>query len=173
MTLSEQVFRLSRYARHQPWCPESKGPADCTCGLYALLDSIRCTCGHKVSVHTDRDVSDVAGWPCNECRSERCQRFALASTEEPAPTEPEAERQTAWLVERGQSMQQVPTVWYAENEWTTDAREARRFATREDCEAFIDSRSGFAIPSHGDRFGVAVEHVFIGAPTEPEAERGR
>ncbi len=97
----------------------------------------------------------------------------LASDAALAPTEPEAEREMAWLIERGQSMKQIPTCWYAEDEWTTDAWKARRFATREECEAFIGSRSGFAIPSHGDRFGVAVEHIFALAPTEPEAERGR
>lgn len=82
---------------------------------------------------------------------------------------------TAWLIERGQSMGQVPTAWYADEHnvlghtWTTDAWRARRFATREECEAFIDERSGFPIPSHGShlgplghRFGVAVEHGFIG-----------
>ncbi len=71
------MFRLSRFVRHRPWCPEDRGPADCTCGLYALLDTIRCTCGHKVSIHTDRDVADVVGWPCNECQSASCSGFAL------------------------------------------------------------------------------------------------
>jgi hypothetical protein len=69
------IFQLASFARHRTWCPEFNGPGDCTCGLYALLDSIRCTCGHKVSVHTNRDVSDVVGWPCNECESERCRGF--------------------------------------------------------------------------------------------------
>jgi len=76
--MSETLFRLYSFARHRPWCPEDKGPADCTCGLYVLLDNIRCTCGHKVSVHTDRDVSDVVGWPCNDCRSASCSGFRLA-----------------------------------------------------------------------------------------------
>lgn len=75
--LAEALFRLASFARHRPWCPEGQGPGDCTCDLYALLDSIRCECGHKVSIHTDRDVSDVVGWPCNECRSSRCTRFRL------------------------------------------------------------------------------------------------
>ncbi len=70
------LFRLSRYARHRSWCPEASGPADCTCGLYALLDSIRCaTCDHKVSDHTDHDVADTVGWPCSKCRSDRCEGF--------------------------------------------------------------------------------------------------
>lgn len=77
MTDAEALFQLSRFVRHRPWCPEFNGPGDCTCGLYALLDSIRCTtCDHKVSVHTNRDVSDVVGWPCSECKSERCTGFA-------------------------------------------------------------------------------------------------
>jgi hypothetical protein len=60
------------------WCPEFDGPGDCTCGLYALLDSIRCVCGHKVNVHTDRHVDDTVGWPCNGCKSALCSGFALA-----------------------------------------------------------------------------------------------
>lgn len=76
MTL-EPLFLLASYARHRPWCPEASGPGDCTCGLYALLDSIRCACGHRVSVHTDRDVDDVVGWPCSDCKSKRCTGFAI------------------------------------------------------------------------------------------------
>jgi hypothetical protein len=34
-----------------------------------------CTCGHRRAAHTSRDVSDVVGWPCRECRSERCHGF--------------------------------------------------------------------------------------------------
>jgi hypothetical protein len=78
--MSDVLFRLSKYARHRPWCPEANGPGDCTCGLYALLDSIRCTCGHKVSVHTDRDVDDVVGWPCSACKSKRCTGFTPEAT---------------------------------------------------------------------------------------------
>lgn len=82
-----QVFALAGYARHRPYCPEANGPADCNCGLYALLDTIRCgTCGHKVNWHTNRDVSDVVGWPCSECRSARCKGFALAAPSD-APEE--------------------------------------------------------------------------------------
>lgn len=56
----------------------SKGPGDCTCGLYALLEAILCTCGHTVRHHTNRDVSDVVGWPCFDCKSARCTGFTLA-----------------------------------------------------------------------------------------------
>lgn len=80
----DPLFRLSRYVRHRPWCPEANGPGDCTCGLYALLDSIQCTCGHKVSVHTDRDVDDVVGWPCSDCKSKRCRGFAALPPEPPS-----------------------------------------------------------------------------------------
>lgn len=80
--MSEPLFLLKSYARHHPWCPEFSGPGDCTCGLEALLDSIRCTCGHEVSVHTNRDVSDVVGWPCNECQSRRCTGFVHAKMKE-------------------------------------------------------------------------------------------
>lgn len=77
----EPIFLLSGYAMHRTWCPERHGPADCTCGLYALLDSIRCTCGHKVNKHTDRDVDDVVGWPCIDCASKRCRGFILDRAE--------------------------------------------------------------------------------------------
>ena len=44
-----------------------------------------CTCGHRRDHHTNRDVDDVVGWPCLDCRSKRCRGFALAET----PGEPE------------------------------------------------------------------------------------
>lgn len=72
------LLALVSYARHRPYCPESRGPGDCNCGLYALLDGIRCTCGHKVNVHVDRDVDDVVGWPCFKCQSKHCLGFALS-----------------------------------------------------------------------------------------------
>lgn len=64
----------------------------------------------------------------------------------------------AWLIERGQSMQHVPTVWWTGDEWTTDAWAARRFDTREDAEAAIRVHSGR--PTYGP-FGIAVEHGFL------------
>jgi hypothetical protein len=76
----------------------------------------------------------------------------------------------AWLVERGQSMRQAPTVWWTGTDWTTDAYRALRFLDREQAEAYIDAHSGFGIPSHGDRFGVAVEHLFIASRPEPGAD---
>ncbi len=77
--LALSVFTLAGFAQHRSWCPEADGPADCTCGLYGLLDAIQCVCGHKVSVHTTRQVGDVVGWPCNGCKSDRCSRFLLAA----------------------------------------------------------------------------------------------
>ena len=74
--MTHVLFQLAAYARHRPWCPEFNGPADCTCGLYALMDTIRCTCGHRVDQHTDRDPSDVVGWPCFICQSSRCTGFS-------------------------------------------------------------------------------------------------
>jgi hypothetical protein len=79
--VSDVVFALSRFVRHRPQCPEFDGPGDCTCGLYALLDTIRCTCGHKVNHHTNRDVDDVVGWPCSDCHSKKCRGFVLAQAD--------------------------------------------------------------------------------------------
>jgi hypothetical protein len=73
---------------------------------------------------------------------------------------------SVWLVERGQSMQQVPTVWWTGTDWTTEASRALAFKDREQADAYIDARSGFAVPSHGSRFGVAVEHVFVEADAD-------
>jgi hypothetical protein len=39
-----------------------------------------CTCGHRRDHHINRDVDDVVGWPCLDCRSKRCRGFALAET---------------------------------------------------------------------------------------------
>ena len=79
---SSSIYHLSGFAQHRSWCPEANGPGDCTCGLYALLDRFQCVCGHKVSVHSSRDVSDAVGWPCSGCRSDRCPRFRLAAWKE-------------------------------------------------------------------------------------------
>ena len=90
--LGLSVFTLAGFAQHRPWCPEAAGPADCTCGLYGLLDAIQCVCGHKVSVHTTRQVGDAVGWPCGGCKSDRCTGFAIAiaALATPAPAADEA-----------------------------------------------------------------------------------
>ena len=90
--LGLSVFTLAGFAQHRPWCPEADGPADCTCGLYGLLDAIQCVCGHKVSVHTTRQVGDAVGWPCGGCKSDRCTGFAIAIAPlaTPAPAADEA-----------------------------------------------------------------------------------
>jgi transcriptional regulator with XRE-family HTH domain len=90
--LGLSVFTLAGFAQHRPWCPEADGPADCTCGLYGLLDAIQCVCGHKVSVHTTRQVGDAVGWPCGGCKSDRCTGFAIARAvlATPAPAADEA-----------------------------------------------------------------------------------
>jgi hypothetical protein len=55
---------------------------------------------------------------------------------------------TAWLVERGQPERHVPPVWriagpkadYRDGEqWTEDAFEATRYATREEAQAVVDA----------------------------------
>lgn len=97
-------------------------------------------------------ASDGPGVP--ECL--RQARAALA---------PEPPSETVWLIERGQSMGQQPTVWWTGIDWSADAFEATRYSSREKAEAYIEAHSGFGIPSHGgpvgSRFGVAVEHAFI------------
>jgi len=86
------VFDLSKYAQHRKFCgrtympgDEDHAPAACDCGLDAVLDSLRCGCGHRVDHHTDRDVSDVVGWPCIDCKSARCRGFAATGEPDPDP----------------------------------------------------------------------------------------
>ena len=96
-------------------------------------------------------------------------RAALAAAN---PT-PEPARGVAWLIERGQSEKQVPTVWWMGNDdWTTDAKKAQRFFSRDAAQTAIESRS--PLPSWRDRFGRATEHVFLAAvnPT-PDPAKGR
>jgi hypothetical protein len=95
-----------------------------------------------------------------------------------APPTPALPSESAWLIERGQSMQHVPTVWWTGrqpsdgDEWTTNAFAARRFSDREAAQREIDSRSRSGFGARGYLFGIAVEHGFIGAPapTAGEAE---
>jgi hypothetical protein len=42
-----------------------------------------CTCGHRRDHHIDRDVDDVVGWPCLDCRSKRCRGFFPLTPVEP------------------------------------------------------------------------------------------
>jgi len=85
----------------------------------------------------------------------------------PIPSHPAAATEFAWLIERGQSMKQRPTVWWGGRDlgdWTTDATRAKRFASREDAQAKIDAES-FPRPSNDFAvFGVAVEHGFMTSP---------
>ena len=66
----------------------------------------------------------------------------------------------AWLIERGQSEGQVPTIWWRSSEWksrepylgqwTEDANEARKFSTKEDAErqARIDPGQFYRVTEH-------------------------
>jgi hypothetical protein len=81
----------------------------------------------------------------------------------------------AWLIERGQSEGQAPTIWWTgeagDYPWTEDANKARRFTTKADADAAILERSHF--PNMWKRyppFGRATEHVWMAsAPRAPEA----
>ncbi len=99
----------------------------------------------------------------------------------PAAANPEREPEFCWLIERGQSMGQVPTVWYAGEDrwglthaasWTEDAYRAIRFATREEAEAYIESRNppGPLLASRGP-FAIAVEHGFAANPEREDGKR--
>lgn len=70
----------------------------------------------------------------------------------------------AWLIERGQSEGQAPTVWLDTEPtrpgwyggWTTDANEARKFASKAGAEAFMRD---WHIPT-----ARVTEHGFAGSP---------
>lgn len=69
---------------------------------------------------------------------------------------------TCWLIERGQRVNHVPTVWWAgkpkwDHEWTQDANKATKFATKELAEEQIESMSRPV----GERMQYATEHVFL------------
>lgn len=101
-----------------------------------------------------------------------------AASPVPAPTQ----TGFAWLIERGQPEKQVPTVWWKDrkrwglthmDDWTEDANEAARFATRDEAEAFIGSKF---TPPVGEPSARAVEHGFLSpvpAPTLDAAYRER
>lgn len=76
-----------------------------------------------------------------------------------------AGRITRWLIERGQSMNQTPTIWFkgapdAQDraefyaEWTEDAWKATRFGTKEQAEEARDR-------IFGEDGAIVTEHVFI------------
>ena len=76
------------------------------------------------------------------------------------------QRQMVWLVERGQAISHVPTVWWSGDEsigwggWTDDALKAQRFERKEHAEALVADRSmGY---SSDERWADVVEHVFVG-----------
>jgi hypothetical protein len=87
------------------------------------------------------------------------------------PTTPEAGRETAWLIERGNP---GPTHWWCDTAtswgWTTDATLAIRFASRADAEAKIAELSGIA--GVHEPFGRATEHVFLSLVAKPSPESG-
>lgn len=64
----------------------------------------------------------------------------------------------AWLVERGQSENHFPTVWWVEgHSWTEKAHEATRFATRDEAhEQVLRMSAHISRPSSR-----AVEHGFV------------
>ena len=75
-----------------------------------------------------------------------------------------------WLIERGQSMKQVPTVWWTGADsgemWTTDAHSAQQFPSKDSAQGYIGERSGRV--GHEYPFGIAVEHGFS---TTPDPDR--
>lgn len=82
--------------------------------------------------------------------------------------------ETAWLIERGQSENHAPTVWFVEgHEWTTDANLAARFAMEADADDYI-RRFISAHAAHPT--ARATEHVFlpaVGRPVRAEAARAQ
>ena len=95
----------------------------------------------------------------------------------PPALEPSPEREglNAWLIERGQPENQIPTIWWIENDpsrkkqdrkyggrWTEDANKAAKFATREEAE--IEAEHFVYHAYH------VCEHVFL-SPLTPPAPR--
>lgn len=66
-----------------------------------------------------------------------------------------------WLLERGQAVGHAPTVWLkADNEWTEDAAQARKFTSKAEAEQEADRLFG-RFTGDGTRRCIATEHVFI------------
>lgn len=117
-------------------------------------------------VHALRDQIDAD--PERRARVDAIKDEMLRHThhpEDPCDCEP---GETAWLIERGQPEGHVPPVWRLPDvdgdtsarsgDWTTNAWDAQRFASRAEAEAFIEAHS--PIPGNRDRIGRAVEHGF-------------
>ncbi len=76
-----------------------------------------------------------------------------------------------WLIERGQPEGQVPTVWLEhslehlarDKHWTTNAREAAMFPSRETAEAYIREHFTSTVTSQNPVAATAraVEHGFM------------
>ncbi len=82
---------------------------------------------------------------------------------------------SSWFIERGQAENHSPTIWWrGGNEragvgddemanWTTDAAEARRFATRDEADSLAGKL--FGCPHDGVTMYSITEHVFLPAAT--------
>ena len=87
-----------------------------------------------------------------------------ADAQTPHNEQPDEETTFAWLLERGQSQNHSPTVWWTGDEtvgwtgWTTDAWKAKRYGTKAEAEAEIRERFTFraSVPPTAD----AVQHGF-------------
>ncbi len=72
-----------------------------------------------------------------------------------------------WLVERGQSENQAPTVWWTGDEsigwggWSPDANLAERFETKEAADAVIHLHSRPVVRDPSEAWGHATEHVWL------------
>ena len=74
--------------------------------------------------------------------------------------------ETFWLVERGQSEGQVPTVWWGHSGWWDTVNEAERYPTRQKAQQVVDEQ--FTPPlSRGGPIAHVTEHSWI-APTPAE-----
>jgi hypothetical protein len=88
-----------------------------------------------------------------------------ADTSATNPAAPDPCR-SAWLIERGQSENHAPTVWWRgvhDHDFTPDANLARRFRTREEAQAALDKLSA---PCNYV-FGRVTEHVFLSPDPMP------
>jgi hypothetical protein len=97
-----------------------------------------------------------------------CADVARAVLAASPPADSEAETVFAWLIERGQSEKQSPTMWWIGEPdalsrhgetWTQDAWQATRFTTEAAAHAVVDRL--FRSPGSGDYSARAVEHGFV------------
>lgn len=133
-------------------------PEDMT--LNDLFEEVRC-------VVTEDDVQALAFLLDDGKYAAFGQRIAALFKFKVSNKTAPGKRDVFWLIERGQSEGQAPTLWWLgynmadfPNLWTKDAARAKRFRTRKAAQWELDQLSGI----HGihSPFGRVTEHALVG-----------